>query len=334
MDRMLGYQDITLVPRRVSEIESRKDVVPHVFFLGQTLTIPLIASPMPDVCGGLMSGWLAKYGAMGIIHRFNTIEQQVQEYQFAREVLIDGNGSLKHAYGRIACAVGLEDILERLTRLHADGCRIFCIDTANGAHRLVKKAILKIRGLGYDDIFLIAGNVATKEGFVFLQDLGVHAIRVGIAGGSVCTTRLETGVHVPMVTSIMECAEVKKGAYLIADGGIKTPADLAKAIAVGADIVMGGSIFAGTEETPGMVIRNRETDRRYKVYRGAASFGVQYELHKKKPLYNEGDESFVPYKGDVVNMLTRFENGLRSSMSYMNARTIEEFRNNAVIGYL
>jgi IMP dehydrogenase len=177
------------------------------------------------------------------------------------------------------------------------------------------------------DVFLIAGNVATGEGFSWLEGEGADAIRVGIAGGSVCETRNETGVYVPTPYAVAEAASVRKRALIIGDGGVRMPADLCKLLALGADVVMLGSALAGTREALGRVIV--VDGKRFKIMRGAASFSVQQESAGGPPQYVEGAETLVPYKGRVEEVLQRYRAGLRSSMSYLNAGTLDEFRRNA-----
>jgi hypothetical protein len=199
---MINYDNVTLVPRVVSSLESRSEADTSIIFCGVRLEVPAIATPMPDVCNGEMAKTLAKLGAMGIIHRFQSIEDEVREFKFARHPDIH----LKPEYMKyhdIACAIGATgDYQDRFEALYDAGCRIFCIDTANGANIQVKKAIewiqewhkekLVINQPGIyvphapdfvDKIYLIAGAVATKEGYAFLANLGVDGVRVGIAGG-------------------------------------------------------------------------------------------------------------------------------------------------------
>ena len=320
------YSDVSLSPKHVSTLKSRSEADTSISAFGQKYDIPIIAAPMPDVCDGDTAVSLIKEGAMPIIHRFMSIDDQVKEFE-----------KVKHNYTnkKCACAIGVTgDYKERLSTLYKYGCRIFCLDTANGANVQVELAMKHIKNdytdLG-DRVYVIAGNIATKEGYIFLAELGVHAVRAGIGGGKVCTTRTETGVYVPMATVISECASVQKEGYplIIADGGIRTPSDVAKALALGADMVMIGSAFAGTEEAPGSVIN--DNGRLVKLYRGAASFGVQMEHTDNEPDYVEGKESFVEYKGKISKVIKRYRNGLRSSMSYMNARTLKEFRENCKI---
>jgi len=343
---MKTFNNTTLIPRVISEIKHRKDCDTSINCFGTKLDVPIIASPMPDVCNGEMSYRLAGIGALGIIHRFQSIEEQRKEYY------TNNTAHLGVELKTIACAIGITgDYKERFKELFVAGCRIFCLDTANGANKQIEEAIKWIRKCVslYEDslaitnlrigetepinytgkVYLIAGNVATKEGFEFLQNLGVDAIRVGIGGGSVCSTKTETGVYMPTLESVLECKSVQKNTLIIADGGIRTPSDMCKALVAGADLVMAGKIFAGYKETPGNVLK-LEDGSKYKTYRGAASFSVQQEFSNEKPDFNEGNETLVPYVDDsVAKVIKRFKTGLQSSMSYMNATNISQYRINA-----
>jgi IMP dehydrogenase len=324
---MITYDNITLVPDQVSQ-QMHRNGDTSIFFCGVTLDIPIIASPMPDVCNGEMADALAQSGALGIIHRFQTIKEQVGQYRDAAYINT-------YKENKVSCAIGVSgDYQERFQALYEAGCQIFCLDTANGANNLVKEAAIWIRTQTRQriDIFLIAGNVATEVGYKFLADLkAIDAVRVGIASGNVCNTRTETGVYLPTLESVLRCAKAKKTYYnaplIIADGGIRTPADMAKALAVGADIVMAGRIFAGYKETPGDTLKIK--GEKFKLYRGAASHSVQKEFTGEKPKNNEGEETLVPYVDESVSkILSRFKTGLQSSMSYMNASNLTEFHQN------
>jgi IMP dehydrogenase len=316
--RAFDYDDITLVPRRASTVAHRAQAEPHVDVGPAHLSVPLLGSPMPDVCGVEMCIALARHGALGILHRFQPIDAEIRELR-----------AVAAAGGSVGAAIGVTgDYQERLDRLVEAGCQIVCIDTANGAHVQVGEAVRWIRSR-HRDVFIIAGNVASAETFRWLEDLGVDAIRVGIAGGSVCETRNETGVFVPTPYAVAEAVAVRQRALIIGDSGIRHPADLCKLLALGADGVMVGSALAGTREAPGRVIV--VDGKKYKIMRGAASFSVQQEFAGEDPEYIEGAETMVAYKGGVADVLERYQAGLRSSMSYMDARTLEEYRRKVTI---
>lgn len=310
------YDDISLVPRRTSTLERRADADPAVDLGPARLQLPLLGSPMPDVCGPEMCEALSRSGAAGILHRFQRMDDQVDD---VRRALVGG--------ARLGAAVGITgDYRQRFAQLVDAGCRLICIDTANGAHAQVERAVSWIRRQS-PPVFLMAGNVASAEGFAWLEDCGLDAIRVGIAGGSVCETRTETGVFVPTPYAVTEAVRVRRRALIVGDGGVRTPADMCKLLALGADCVMVGSALAGTREAPGRVIV--VDGKKFKIMRGAASFSVQQQVGVEDPEYVEGSETMVPYKGRVSDVVQRYLVGLRSSMSYMDARTLEEFRRNA-----
>jgi IMP dehydrogenase len=205
-----------------------------------------------------------------------------------------------------------------------------CLDTANGANDQVGSAIAWLKRKA-PDVFVIAGNVAARETFSWLEAQGADAIRVGIAGGSVCETRTETGVFVTTPHAVAEAVSVRRRALIIGDGGVRTPADFCKLLALGADLVMVGSALAGTDEAPGRLILVE--GKSYKIMRGAASFSVQQQAGNEEPEYVEGTETLVQHKGSVASVIRRYLNGLRSSMSYMNARSLGEYRDHASFVY-
>jgi IMP dehydrogenase len=315
-----NYDHLTLVPRTVSTLQHRAEAQPEINFGPFRLALPLIGSPMPDVCGAEMCRILAEEGALGILHRFQAIDSQEREFTLTYH---QGGASPPP----IGAAIGITgDYRERFQALYAVGSRLFCLDTANGAHLQVERAITWIRSQA-SDVFLIAGNVSSAEAFSWLEEQGVDAIRVGIAGGSVCETRTETGIFVPTPYAVAEATSVRHHALIIGDGGVRAPADFCKLLALGADAVMVGSALAGTKEAPGNVIMME--GKKYKIMRGAASFSVQQQSGNASPGYVEGTETLVPYRETVSKVLHRYLAGLQSSMSYMNARTLEEYRRNA-----
>jgi IMP dehydrogenase len=240
---------------------------------------------------------------------------------------------------RVAAAIGATgDFRERADE--AVRARVDClvIDTAHGHSSRVVEAVREIKRR-HPDTQLIAGNVATTEATRELIDAGVDAVKVGIGPGSICTTRVVTGAGVPQITAINACVHAAResGVPLIADGGVKFSGDVAKAIAAGADVVMIGSLFAGTEEAPGELILYQ--GRSFKTYRGMGSIGAMREGSRDRysqegtdiesKLVPEGIEGRVPYKGTMAEMVTQLVGGLRSGMGYTGCRTIRELQEKA-----
>lgn len=237
---------------------------------------------------------------------------------------------------RVAAAIGATgDYKERAAALVKSRADCLVVDTAHGHSSRVIEAVRAIKQ-AHPDIQLIAGNVATFEATRELIDAGVDAVKVGIGPGSICTTRVVTGAGVPQVTAIVECARAARdtGVPIIADGGIKFSGDVAKAIAAGADTVMIGSLFAGTEEAPGELILFQ--GRSFKTYRGMGSIGAMREgsrdryaqesIDIESKLVPEGIEGRVPYKGTLADMVTQLVGGLRAGMGYTGCHTIHEFQ--------
>jgi IMP dehydrogenase len=249
--------------------------------------------------------------------------------------------SSKDEYGRlvVGAAVGVsESELLRAEALIKADVDVICIDTAHGHSRGVINAIKEIKK-SYPEVQLIAGNIATKEAAEDLIKAGADAIKVGIGPGSICTTRIIAGVGVPQITAIINCSEAGKkyNIPVIADGGIKYSGDIVKAIAVGADSVMIGSLFAGTEESPGETILYQ--GRSYKMYRGMGSIGAmkngskdryfQADVNSEIKLVPEGIEGKVPYKGSLSSSIYQLIGGLRSGMGYVGSYNLEELRKKA-----
>lgn len=300
----LTYNDISLIPVEISRIKSRTEANISAAFLGQELALPLLSSPMDTVTGLEMAKELSRLGCLGILNRFDSSLD---------EALIDKNGN-----GIKAVSIALnaaEDIIEKLAAKNY----IICIDTANANNNEVLRTSENIKKKY--DVKLIVGNIAHGATLDQLENAGADAVRVGIGSGSVCTTSIQTGIGIGQVSSLLNVLFARTAKKLkigiIADGGIKSPGDVAKAIALGADAVMLGRMLSGTRETPGEVIKYNS--QLWKKYRGSASFGV-----KMKNEFIEGEETMVAYKGAVKNVIDSISDGLRSSMSYMNCLNIKE----------
>jgi IMP dehydrogenase len=313
----LTYDDVLLVPQ-YSDIESRREVdIGNWLDQDRNLkfNLPIIASPMDTICEEKMAIAMARMGGLGIVHRYNTIEKQSQ---MAETILENVAGE------KVGFAIGVSgDYLERATQLVTLGAKILCIDVAHGDHILMQRAIQQLRSKLGEAPHIMAGNVATLDGFDRLAGWGANSIRVGIGGGSICSTRIQTGHGVPSLESIIDCAKTQHNVAIIADGGIKNSGDIAKALAAKADFAMIGSILAGTDCTPGKIILS-ETGERRKVYRGMASKDAQIDWRGKSSSL-EGISTTVPYKGPTFDIIEQLENGIRSAFSYSGARTINEY---------
>jgi IMP dehydrogenase len=238
----------------------------------------------------------------------------------------------------VGAAVGVgPDREARIEALVAAGCDVICIDTAHGQSRGVLDAVAATRKK-WPKLELVAGNVATVSGTVALIEVGVNGIKVGVGPGSICTTRVVAGVGVPQLTAISDAARAAagRGIPIIADGGIKYSGDVAKAIAAGADCVMVGSLFAGTDEAPGEIILYQ--GRSYKVYRGMGSIGAMRAGSSDRyfqggsdgsKLVPEGIEGRVPYRGSLGESVYQLVGGLRSAMGYVGCPTIAALKQNA-----
>ncbi|GAC1461989.1 MAG: IMP dehydrogenase [Chloroflexota bacterium] len=250
--------------------------------------------------------------------------------------------SSKDAKGRlvVGAAIGVaDDYLDRAVELHNAGCDVLVLDIAHGHSDNALSAMRAIKSR-LSDVDLIAGNVATVEGTRDLIDAGADAVKVGVGPGSICITRVVTGVGVPQLTAVLDCAREaeRHDVPIVADGGIRQSGDVTKALAAGASTVMIGNMLAGTRESPGVVVvRN---GRRYKASRGMASAAATLERRRReKPGWEgetdlvdvvpEGVEGMVPFKGDASEVLVQTVGGLRSGMSYLGARSLHELRDNA-----
>ena len=321
MINALSYDDVLLVPQ-YSDIESRSEIDISVD-LGKNLKLelPILASPMDTISEAPMAIAMASAGATAVIHRYNTTEEQARLVSMTRST----KRGAELTVGAAVATTG--EFLNRTAILTAVGVDFICIDVAHGHHILMKKALQTLRHKFGPDLHIMAGNVATLEGVNDLADWGADSVRCNIGGGSICSTRIQTGHGMPGLQTIIDCAKTDRDVAIIADGGIRNSGDIVKALAAGADAVMCGSLLAGTNETPGKIIEEKDGSR-WKTYRGMASKEAQIEWHGRYASY-EGVSSTVPYRGSVRNILSDVERGIRSGFSYSGARNLTELHTKA-----
>ncbi len=324
----LTFDDVLLTPNYSNVLPS--DVSTNTNLSGNiNLQIPLLSSAMDTVTESKMAISIAKAGGLGIIHRNLDIKRQIIEI---KKVI-----SKKLPVGAAVGAGSAE--FKRAEALLKQNITMIVVDTAHGHTKKVAEIIKKIKKIKSKNTALCAGNIATPEAAKFLANLGVDVIKVGIGPGSICTTRMVAGIGMPQLSAILA---VKKGlknknVKIIADGGIKFSGDIPKALAAGADAVMIGSLFAGTDEAPGKIIK--KNGRFYKSFRGMGSIGAmnkgsadryfQTKQKDKSKYVPEGVEGLVKYKGGVSNIIFQLVGGLKSSMGYLGRKSIKDLRKKA-----
>jgi IMP dehydrogenase len=329
----LTYDDIQLIPS-FSSIISRKNIdLTTKLTKRYSIRIPLVASCMDTVCESEMAIAMAEMGGVGCIHRFMSIQHQVTEVQkvvaataaFASNELwnITQNASwLATPQIPIIAAVGANaDFAERAAALVQVGANIILIDVAHGHHQNVKDAIAILKTQLPMHVDIIAGNIATLQAATDITNWGADGLRVGVGGGSLCTTRIKTGFGMPNVTCLLNLKN-NTTIPVMADGGIRTSGDIAKALALGSSCVMLGSLIAGTKEAPGQIIE--KPTGLYKRYRGAASLETKM-AHGQEQRNVEGESTVIPFKGGVKFVLEGLLDGVRSAFSYGGANTIASF---------
>tara|TARA_R100000008_G_scaffold86865_2_gene82163 strand:+ start:1971 stop:2924 length:954 start_codon:yes stop_codon:yes gene_type:complete len=286
---------------------------------GKTFSLPIFASPMDTVVDEKTAVIFANSGVSPILHRYCTEEQQVEMYKnVVRRLDCDS--------APVGAAIGAGEFsLNRMINLYEAGCRFFCIDVAHGHHKMSLLAVRTIRHL-YPECFIMAGNVATLEAFDALANAGANAVRVGIGGGSVCSTRIVTGHGVPTLQSVIDCAESETDAILVADGGIRNTGDMVKSFAAGADFVMLGSMLSCKDESPG---EEKVVDGvKYKNYRGMASVSAQKDWRGKVSVA-EGVDSWRPVSGNLNDTIESIKAGIRSGLSYSGCEKLSDFYANS-----
>jgi IMP dehydrogenase len=335
-----SFDDVLLKPRysdiHPEDIKLKSRLTNKVF-----LNIPLVSSPMDTVTEDKLAQSLAQEGGIGIIHRNLTISEQVNQLRKVKSsrvvkktAAVDKKGRLLVG-GAIGVGPDLEARLEAILKAEAD---VVVLDSAHGHCSYIVKATAKIV-TKYPKIQLIAGNVASGPGTLALIKAGASAVRVGVGPGSICTTRIVSGVGVPQLSAILSCVEIahKYKTPIIADGGIKYSGDLVKALAAGASTIMIGSLFAQTKEAPGKVVTLH--GKKYKYYRGMGSEAAMKKGSAERygqsvrgvagKFVPEGVEGLVGYKGTLAEYVFQLIGGLKAGMVYLGAQTIDQIHENA-----
>ncbi|MCM2333267.1 MAG: IMP dehydrogenase [Anaeromyxobacteraceae bacterium] len=312
MREAFTFDDVLLIPA-YNHYESRQHVDTSVTDrTGRlTLKVPIMTANMDTITESAMANWISAKGGVGVLHRAMSIERNLAEF--------------RRCTGTVFVSVGTsEDELQRAEALRDAGASHFVVDVAHGHAKYVGKTLKRLRAL-LPNACLMAGNVATYAGADFLASVGADVIKVGIGPGSVCTTRVKTGHGVPQLTAIQDCARCDRS--IVADGGLRYPGDVVKALAFGADFVMIGGMLAGTRPTPGEVVVDG-AGRKVKQYRGMASREVADEHHGGIAEWKtaEGVATSVPYREDEDAILADVVGGLRSGLTYAGSKTIKELQ--------
>ncbi len=323
----LTFDDVLLLPKYSDILPSKTNI--HLQLTKKiSLEVPFLTSAMDTVTESKMAIAIATEGGMGVVHRNLDIKKQSFEVKKVKN---------KNLFVGAAIGTNQED-LDRARSLISNGVDLIVIDTAHGHSKKVLQTLLKIKKIT-KNIPICVGNIATGEAAKKLYNSGADIIKVGIGPGSICTTRMVAGIGVPQISAIMEVKKAlnKKKIKIISDGGIKFSGDIAKALAAGADAIMMGSIFAGTDESPGK--KFEINGKFYKKYRGMGSIGAmsagsanryfQKNFKDKSKFVPEGVEGRVVYKGKVAKIIYQLRGGLRSSMGYIGAKNLREINRRA-----
>jgi len=323
----LTFDDILLLPRYSNILPSETSIESNLSKKIK-LKVPFLSSAMDTVTESKMAIAIAKSGGIGVIHRNLSIKKQSEEVYKVKKLNL-----------LVGAAIGTsKDDLKRANLLIDSGIDLLVIDTAHGHSKKVLETMSIIKKIS-STVSLCVGNIATGEAAQKLYNSGADILKVGIGPGSICTTRMIAGIGVPQITALRDVknAVKNKNIKIISDGGIKFSGDIVKAIASGADAIMMGSIFAGTDESPGKKFKIKK--KYFKVYRGMGSIGAMsagssnryfQKNHKDKSKFvPEGVEARVEYKGQVAKIIYQLQGGLKSSMGYIGAKNFKEIRKNA-----
>ena len=327
INEALTFDDVLLLPRYSSILPSNTDI--KLKLTNKILLqVPFLSSAMDTVTESNMAEAIGLEGGIGVIHRNLSIKKQSLEVKKVKN---------KNCFVGAAVGTNQEDLI-RVKYLLDNGVDLIVIDTAHGHSEKVLKILSKLKKI-VGNIPICVGNIATGEAAKKLYNSGADIIKVGIGPGSICTTRMVAGIGVPQISAIMDVKKAlnKKKIKIISDGGIKFSGDIAKAIAAGADAIMMGSIFAGTDESPGKKFKIK--NKIFKIYRGMGSIGAmssgsanryfQKNFKDKSKFVPEGVEGRVEYKGNVSKIIYQLKGGLRSSMGYIGAKNLSQISKNA-----
>ena len=338
----LTYDDLLLVPQKSevvpAEVDTSAYLTPKI-----KLNIPLVSAAMDTVTESRLAIALARVGGIGMIHKNMSVGAQAEQVKLVKEAEVGDNPKASlDSKGRllVGAAVGVgANTMERVEALLQAGADVITVDSAHGHSKNILRVVAEMRAT-YPDLQIIAGNIVTKEAAEDLIEAGANTVKVGIGPGSICTTRVVSGVGMPQASAVDEVATycADKGVCVIADGGLKYSGDIVKALALGADTVMLGSLLAATLESPGEV-HEEANGKKFKTYvgmgslaamkRGSADRYFQKSTTSIEKLVPEGIEAKVPYSGTVEEVAYQLVGGLKSGMGYCGAKDLMALRKNA-----
>lgn len=338
----LTFEDVKLVDDLQSTVTPESVSVTTSLTPTLKLNIPLLSAAMDTVTEARFATALAKLGGLGVIHKNMTISAQADEVRKVKTATFDSAdfpNAAVDAEGHllVAGAVGVtNDTVDRVQAMVEAGADAIVLDSAHGHSEGVLRKVSEVRST-FPNLNIIAGNIATREGAAALYDAGADVVKIGIGPGSICTTRVVAGIGVPQVSAIRDAAleAAARGKKIIADGGVKTSLDIVKAISAGGNAVMLGSMFSGTEETPGEVFE--DNGQKYKTYRGMGSIAAmengskdryfQGEVNEAKKMVPEGIEARVTYKGDLKTILNAMLVDIHKKMAQLGETKIDDLVN-------
>lgn len=335
----LTFEDMKLVYAANSAVTPEEVALQTTLTPTLKLNIPLISAAMDTVTESRFATAIAQLGGLGVIHKNMSIAAQADQVRAVKEAAFDPaefSNAAVDAQGRLlaAGAVGVtSDTVTRVQAMVDAGVDAIVLDSAHGHSEGVLRKVSEVRA-AFPDVNIIAGNIATREGAAALYDAGADVVKIGIGPGSICTTRVVAGIGVPQLSAVRDAADeaAARGKAIIADGGAKTAQDIVKALASGGNAVMLGSMFSGTEETPGEAFE--ENGQRYKTYRGMGSIAAmeagskdryfQGEVNEAKKMVPEGIEARVHYKGALADVLADMLSAIRTEIAKIGDKSLAD----------